>query len=171
MGMAMKTASMAAAGLLALAGEAAPAAAVPQIAVRVVVVTTFENGPDSGPNSIGELDRWVANLPLPETIDFPQGYHHLRYNAEKMVLGIETGQGPVHAASSITALGNDPRFDLSHAYWVVAAIAGVDPNRASVGSAAWAKYVVDGDLAYEIDAREIPSDWSTGYVPLNRYEP
>ena len=171
MGMVMKTASMAAAGLLALAGEAAPAAAVPQIPVRVVVVTTFENGPDSGPNSIGELDRWVTNLPLPETIDFPQGYHHLRYNADKMVLGIETGQGPVHAASSITALGNDPRFDLSHAYWVVAAIAGVDPNRASVGSAAWAKYVVDGDLAYEIDAREIPSDWSTGYVPLNRYEP
>jgi hypothetical protein len=73
MGMAMKTASMAAAGLLALAGEAAPAAAVPQIPVRVVVVTTFENGPDSGPNSIGELDRWVTNLPLPETIDFPQG--------------------------------------------------------------------------------------------------
>ena len=103
-GMAMKT-SMAAAGLLALAGEAAPAAAVPQIPVHVVVVTTFENGPDSGPNSIGELDRWVTNLPLPETIDFPQGYHHLRYNADKMVLGIETGQGPVHAASSITAPG------------------------------------------------------------------
>ena len=54
-------------------------------------------------------------------------------------------------------LGNDRKFDLSHAYWVVAAIAGVDPNRASVGSAAWAKYVVDGDLAYEIDVRSRPT--------------
>jgi purine nucleoside permease len=53
-------------------------------------------------------------------------------------------------------LGMDPRFDLTHAYWIVAAIAGVDPNKASVASAAWANYVVDGDLAYEIDAREIP---------------
>ena len=80
-----------------------------------------------------------------------------------MVLGIETGQGPVHAATLSPRWATIRRFDLSHAYWVVAAIAGVDPNRAStVGSAAWAKYVVDGDLAYEIDAREIPSDWSTG---------
>ena len=37
MGMVMKTASMAAAGLLALAGEGGSAAAVPQIPVRVVV--------------------------------------------------------------------------------------------------------------------------------------
>ena len=44
-------------------------------------------------------------------------------------------------------LGMDPRFDLSHAYWVVAGIAGVDPADASIGSAAWAEYLVDGDLA------------------------
>jgi purine nucleoside permease len=159
-------------GALALLGLAAvPARADRPIPVRVVVVTTFEIGPDSGPNSIGEFDRWVTNLPLPDTIAFPQGFHHLRYNADKQVLGIETGEGPVHAASSITALGHDPRFDLSHAYWVVAAIAGVDANHASVGSAAWASFVVDGDLAFEIDAREIPPDWSTGYVPLNRFRP
>jgi len=38
-------------------------------------------------------------------------------------------------------------------------------------STAWAKYVVDGDLSYQIDAREIPEDWSTGYVPLGRSSP
>jgi len=71
-------------------------------------------------------------------------------------------------------LGLDPRFDLSHAYWIIAAVAGVDPNKASVGSVAWAKFIVDGDLAYGIDAREIPAGWSTGYVPYGRntpYEP
>ncbi len=30
------------------------------------------------------------------------------------------------------------------------------PGRVSLGSAAWARWVVDGDLGYEIDAREIP---------------
>jgi hypothetical protein len=54
-------------------------------------------------------------------------------------------------------LGMDPRFDLSKAYWIVAAIAGVDPNKGSVASTAWAKFVVDGDLSYQIDAREIPT--------------
>jgi Purine nucleoside permease (NUP) len=31
----------------------------------------------------------------------------------------------------------------------------IDPNVGPAGSAAWASYVIDGDLAYEIDAREI----------------
>jgi purine nucleoside permease len=31
--------------------------------------------------------------------------------------------------------------------------------------------VVDGDLGYEIDAREMPSDWTTGYVPLRKTRP
>ena len=35
----------------------------------------------------------------------------------------------------------------------------------------WARWVVDGDLGYEIDAREIPPDWSTGYLPLRKTRP
>ena len=31
--------------------------------------------------------------------------------------------------------------------------------------------MIDGDLAYEIDAREIPDDWPTGYVPLRKSKP
>jgi purine nucleoside permease len=91
--------------------------------------------------------------------------------SDDQVLGIVTGEGTARASASVTALGHDPRFDLSHAYWVVAAIAGIDPKIAFVGSAAWAHYVVDGDLAHEIDAREIPPDWPTGHTPLGRYLP
>jgi purine nucleoside permease len=65
----------------------------------------------------------------------------------------------------------DPRFDLRKAYWLVAGIAGIDPADGPVGSAVWAEWVVDGDLAHEIDAREIPADWKTGYVPLRRSVP
>jgi purine nucleoside permease len=35
----------------------------------------------------------------------------------------------------------------------------------------WAEHVVDGDLAYEIDARELPADWPSGYVPLRKTKP
>jgi purine nucleoside permease len=124
-----------------------------KIPVRVVVVATCESGGDSGFNASGEIANWIEQLPLKEKIEFPQGYHHLRYNRDLQVLGIVTGEGKSHAAASIMALEMDPRFDLSKAYWCVAAIAGVDPNKASVGSTAWAKCVVDGDLSYEIDAR------------------
>jgi purine nucleoside permease len=60
----------------------------------------------------------------------------------------------------------DPRFDLTRAYWLVAGIAGINPDRGSLASAASPEWVVDGDLAREIDAREIPPSWKTGYLPL-----
>ncbi len=141
------------------------------VPIEVVVVTTFQSGKDTGPMSAGEFTHWVADLPLPDTLPFPQGYRALRYNPDLHVLGIVSGEGPTHMAASITALANDSRFDFSHAYWLLAGIAGIDPNAGPAGSAAWASYVVDGDLAYEIDAREIPKDWSTGYVPLGRSMP
>lgn len=141
-----------------------------RVPVRVVVVTAFEIGNDTG-DTPGEFQNWVENLPLPEVVPFPQGYHPLRYNPEKHVLGIVAGEGPARMASSITALANDPRFDFSHAYWLLAGIAGINPNVGSVASAVWAPQVVDGDLGYEIDAREIPPDWTTGYVPFGRTSP
>src|ERR1700679_1641434 len=138
--------------------------------IRVVVVTMFEVGNDSG-DQAGEFQNWVEHYPLPEVIPFPQGYRSLRYNPTDHVLGIVTGAGKSSAAASIMALGLDPRFDLSKAYWILAGIAGIDPNRASVGSAVWASHIVDGDLAYEIDAREIPAHWSSGIVPYDRAAP
>jgi purine nucleoside permease len=69
------------------------------------------------------------------------------------------------------ALGSDPRFDLSKSYWLVAGIAGIDPADGSLGSAAWAEWIVNGDLGHEIDPREIPPDWPTGYVPLRKSRP
>jgi purine nucleoside permease len=155
--------------ILAVAAASSTAAAAP-IPIRVVVVTMFEIGADSG-DTPGEFQAWVERLPLDEKLDFPQGYRALRLNREKGILGLVTGVGTAHAAASIMALGMDPRFDLSRAYWVVAGIAGADPADMSLGSAAWAEWVVDGDLAHEIDAREIPPDWSTGYTPLDRAKP
>jgi purine nucleoside permease len=86
-------------------------------------------------------------------------------------MAVLTGQGTAHAAATIMAVGLDPRFDFSHAYWLIAGIAGGSPDRISLGSAAWARWVVDGDLGYEIDAREIPQDWPTGYLPLRKTVP
>jgi len=141
-----------------------------KIPIKVVVVTMFELEELEG-DAPGEFQYWVERMPLDSTIAFPQGYRDLRYNAEKGVLGICTGIGTAKAAASIMALGMDPRFDLTNAYFLVAGIAGVDPEDASTGSAVWAEWLVDGDLSHEIDPREMPEEWETGYLPLRKTEP
>ena len=139
------------------------------IAVKVVVVTMFEVGEDTG-DSPGELQYWVERDHLDRVYPLAAGYHAVRMN-DAGEMAVLTGQGTAHAASTIMALGLDPRFDLTHAYWIVAGIAGGSPERVSLGSAAWARWVVDGDLGYEIDAREMPKDWPTGYIPLRKTKP
>ena len=54
-------------------------------------------------------------------------------------------------------------FDLTNTYFLVAGIAGGNPEYTTLGGATYSKYVVQVDLQYELDAREIPSGWSTGY--------
>lgn len=137
--------------------------------VKVVVVAMFEPGADRG-DTPGEFQYWVEREHLDKTYPLPAAFHDVLAN-DQGVIGLVTGIGTAHSASSIMALGLDPRFDLTHAYWLVAGIAGVDPADASLGSAAWAEWVVDGDLAHEIDAREIPKNWPTGYLPLDSSEP
>jgi purine nucleoside permease len=138
------------------------------IPVKVVVVAMFERGEDTG-DTPGEYQLWVQREHLDQI--FPSaGYHHVRMNKDG-VLGMLTGVGTAKAAASVMALGLDPRFDLSHAYWLVAGIGGGDPADVSLGSAVWAEHVLDGDLAYELDARDIPKDWPTGYVPLRKNVP
>lgn len=138
-------------------------------AIKVVVVAMYENGDPRG-DAPGELQFWVERLPLDSQLPFPFGESDLYLN-ERGVLAFVTGGGIPNATASVMALGLDPRFDLSKAYWLVAGVAGGDPLDLSLGSAAWARHVVDGDLAYEIDSREIPEDWPYGLFPLGSKEP
>jgi purine nucleoside permease len=164
-----------------LAATQTPSQFPAPIEIKVVVLAMFEQGADTG-DTPGEYQYWVERQHLDTILPFPQGYHDLRLNPRTGVLGLLTGMGTARAAASVMALGLDPRFDLTHAYFLVAGIGGIDPRAGSLASAVWADWVVDGDMAYEIDAREIPSSlpgasaadralWTTGYVPLRREVP
>jgi len=147
--------------LAVLISCAAVAASPEPIDVKVVVVTMFEVGADEGDRA-GEFQLWKARRNLSQTFPF-LGYRDLHFDPEAGLLVLVTGIGTARSAAAIMALGMDPRFDLSKSYWLVAGIAGFDPEDASIGSAAWAEFLVDGDLSHEIDAREIPEDWPFGY--------
>jgi len=135
---------------------------------KVIVVATFEVGQDMG-DKPGEFQFWVEREKLFQTMTVPGVDHVVRYN-DAGTFGVVSGTTS-RSGLQIMALGLDPRFDLSHTYWIINGIAGVNPEVASIGSAAWAAHVVDGDIAYEIDSREVPASWPYGIVPIGSKEP
>lgn len=147
----------------------APAAALARpIPIKVVVVTAFEIGKDTG-DAAGELQLWVERFPATETVNIPGVERPARLTKDG-VLVINTGMFG-RARTSLSSLIVDPRFDLSRAYWLMAGIAGVDPKAGSIGSAAWSDWVVDGDPLYEIDDREIIAGWPWGLYAANSNGP
>jgi purine nucleoside permease len=137
--------------------------------IKVVILVTYEIGNDTG-DAPGEFQTWVEHEHLTESLDFPGGVHPILTNADHSVLGVVSGTTLVNAATSMMALGTDPRFDLTRAYWLVNGTAGVDPKAASVGSAAWAMYTV-GDINRYIDPREAPPSWPYGAFAIGAIEP
>ena len=81
-----------------------------------------------------------------------------RYTLAKLVIS------EINAASSITALTFSPLFDFTCTYFLIAGIAGINPEIATLGSVTFARYAVQVALQYEFDAREIPANFTTGSV-------
>lgn len=136
-----------------LAAEAS-AAAVPR-PLKVLVISMFAP----------EAEPWVKPMALNQKIAVPglsPDYPVLQCNNDDVCL-LTTGMGHANAAASTLAVTLDPRFDLRQTYFLVAGIAGIDPTKGTLGSAAWARYLVDSGIAHEIDAREMPKGWKTGY--------
>lgn len=134
--------------------QTAPAPAAPR-PVKALVISMF--GPEAEP--------WIQSFQLSESIPVPglsPDYPALRCNADDVCL-LTTGMGHANAAASVLAVTLDPRFDLRKTWFLVAGIAGIDPAQGTLGSAAWARWLVDSGIAHEIDAREMPKGWTTGY--------
>jgi purine nucleoside permease len=142
------------------AGLHAEAADAP-IPVKMVVVANFENGADSG-DKPGELQFWVEREHLTETVPVRGALRPVRRNAAGLY-GL--------LLENLVPFLLDARFDFSKTYWLFTGISGVDPQVASVGSAAWARWVVNGDEMREIDDREIPAGWPYGLFAIGSMKP
>ena len=76
-----------------------------------------------------------------------------------------TGEGEINSASTMTALAFSPLFNLTRTYFMLAGDAGVNPACGTTGGVAFSRYAVQVALQYELDPRDIPSNYTTGYIP------
>jgi len=131
------------------------AADAPPLAVKVLIVNMFSF----------EAAPWLEALRPTREIRVPglsSDYPLVKCTAEA-VCEMITGMGHANAAASMMAVLYSGAFDLRETYFLVAGIAGIDPQRGTIGSAAWARYAVDSGIAHEIDAREMPRGWQDGF--------
>src|ERR1700677_117132 len=140
-----------------------------RIPIKVIIVSCFEVDEDTG-DAPGEFQFFAEREHLEKIIQVPGSPHVLRYNDQGLYgtvsanVKLTPGETPDHLSCVVTselimALCLDPKLDLRKTYWIINGIAGIDPLRGSIGSAAWAKNVVDGDAMREIDDTEKPADW------------
>src|SRR5262245_28962607 len=131
--------------------------------VKVMIISMF--GPE-GKVWLDHLGPW-RDIKVPGlSPDYP-AVHCDRSS----VCVVTTGMGHSNAAASITALVFSRLFDLSHTYFIVTGVAGIDPAQGTLGSTAWARYLVEFGIQWESDGREIPPDWTTGYLGIDTTNP
>lgn len=123
---------------------------------KVLVVSLFEP----------ELEVWHENLDFVHNITVPglsPLFPHVYCTEDYEICNVATGEGEVNAATTMMSVATYPKFDLSQTYILTAGIAGCSPYEGSLGSASFSRFTVQVALEYEIDSREMPENWTTGY--------
>jgi len=150
-------------GVRAVAATSAQDAGPAPRLVKVLILTMFDR----------EAIPWTQAMPFSDTIAVPglsADYPVVRCTPSGLCI-VTTGMGHTNAAASTMAVVLSKRFDLSRTYFLVAGIAGIDPNVGTIGAATWARYLVDYGIAHEIDAREMPPAWKAGYFGIHAAAP
>ena len=131
--------------------------------VKVLQITMFR----------GEADAWTSRMTFDDEIRVPglsPDYPAVRCTRAGVCL-MTTGKGHANAAASTMAVAMSPLLDLRSTYFLINGIAGIDPNVGTIGSATWARFAVDYGIAHEIDAREMPIVWKSGYLGIDAADP
>ncbi|QXH96921.1 purine nucleoside permease [Pseudomonas ogarae] len=150
-------------GLACTALFCSTAGAAPPLQPKVMLITMFAP----------EAQNWIDRLELKTEVRVPglsAEYPTIRCNAERVCLLI-TGMGQTNAAASTLALALSPTVDLRQSYFLVAGIAGINPHHGTLGTTAWAHYLVEFGTQWELDSRDVPKDWPTGYLGINTKGP
>ncbi|HVU17193.1 MAG TPA: purine nucleoside permease [Candidatus Didemnitutus sp.] len=136
----------------------------------MIVLAGFEVGDDTG-DAPGEFQYWAEREHLDGTLEIKGAPHPLRFNHSGLYGSVagntrDPEMTTVPASELIMALCLDPRLDLTHTYWLINGISGIDPEFGPIGSAVWAANVVDGDAMREIDESEVPGGWPYGLFAI-----
>ncbi|KZT67081.1 NUP-domain-containing protein [Daedalea quercina L-15889] len=137
------------------------------LAPKVFIISMFS--PEAGAwYGIPDFNVLAVNITVPGlSMLFPD----IHCTDDGQICQLTTGEGEINAATTIASLVAYPYLNLKQTYFMIAGIGGVSPEVATLGSVTLARYAVQVALQYEFDAREIPANFTTGYVPFGTTAP
>ena len=137
------------------------------ITPKFFIISMFTNEAEAW-YGIPDFNLLAHNISLPGLSPlFPDIHCDDAYDICQIVVG----EGEINAATSMSALVFSGKFDLSKTYFMVAGIAGINPNVGTTADVTFARYAIQVALQYEIDAREIPENFTTGYFGQGSSDP
>lgn len=133
------------------------------IKLRALILPAFV-GDSDGPC---ERRRWLEGYAFDESLTLPGLRHPLHYTSDGLGLA-PTGMGKAEAAASTATLCSSPTIDLSEALILSVGVAGIAPDRGTLGSVMLADVVLDWDQKFRLDPTE-PEP--IGLLPYLRRDP
>jgi purine nucleoside permease len=108
----------------------------PPYTPKVFIISMF--GPEEGAwLDIPEFDVFAVNVTVP---GLSPVYPHIHCTSDFSICQITIGEAEINAATSVSALAFSGMFDLKKTYFMVAGIAGINPEVGTLGSVTFAKY-------------------------------
>ncbi|KAI0312130.1 purine nucleoside permease [Amylostereum chailletii] len=138
-----------------------------KITPKIFILSAFDSEGEVW-QGIPEFDILGRNVTVP---GFSPLFPDAHCTLDGSICQLVTGEGAINAAATISALVYSPSFNLTHTYFLVAGVSGISPKLATIGSVTFARYTVQVTLQYEVDAREKPAGFSTGYIPQGALAP
>jgi purine nucleoside permease len=138
-----------------------------KIKPKVFIISMFEPEAEIWWD-IPEFDLLARNITVP---GFSPLFPDAHCTADENICQLVTGESEINAAVTVASLVASTQFDLTSTYFLLAGIAGVNPEVATVSSVIFARYAIQIALQYEFDIREIPANYSTGYIPQGSTRP
>ncbi|PKX97971.1 purine-nucleoside phosphorylase [Aspergillus novofumigatus IBT 16806] len=138
-----------------------------KIAPKVFIVSMFK--PEAAVWwKIPEFDLLAHNITVPGASPvYPDVYCTADYSICQLI----TGEGEINAAVTVSSIAFSHLFDLTHTYFLIAGIAGVNPKVATINGVTFARYAVQVALQYEIDIRDLGPNYTSPYIPQGAHAP
>ncbi|KAK8104601.1 purine nucleoside permease-domain-containing protein [Apiospora kogelbergensis] len=142
-----------------------------RIKPKVMIMTFFDAEGEiylTKSNATGALDfRGMRHRVPYASPEFPD----LHCTADGDACLMTTGEAEIQATATTMALLADPQLDLGETYWVLTGVGGGAPDQVTLGAITLARFTIQVGMSYEMDARELPPGFDTGYVPQGTVSP